>query len=111
MIKVQLWENKTFFHANEGLEKPIIGLLIESTFDNFKYLKDTIKIAGYSRTFVGFPADVFKSTILGLAYREVHWADTEYEKDLWQKLIDDFKPLDTHKFDNYKDRIVVIKEV
>lgn len=108
MIKVQLWENKTLFQANEGLEKPIIGLLIESTFDNFKYLKDTIKIAGPSRTFVGFPADVFKSTILGLAYRKVHWADTEYEKDLWQKLIDDF---DTHKFDNYKDRIVVIKEV
>lgn len=46
--------------------------------------------------------------ILGLSYREVHWANSEYEKDLWQKLIDDF---DTHKFDNYKDRIVVIKEV
>ena len=108
MIKVQLWENKTFFQANEGLEKPIIGLLIESTFDNFKYLKNTIKGAGTSKTFIAIPVNVFNSNILGLAYREVHWADTEYEKDLWQKLIDDF---DTHKFDNYKDRIVVIKEV
>lgn len=108
MIKVQLWENKRFFQANEGLEKPIIGLLIESTFDNFKYLKNTIKSAGASKTFVAIPVNVFNSNILALAYREVHWADTEYEKDLWQKLIDDF---DTHKFDNYKDRIVVIKEV
>lgn len=108
MIKVQLWENKELFKANEGLEKPIIGLLHESTFDNFKYLKDTIKIAGPNKTLVGVPVDVFKSSILGLAYREVHWANSEYEKDLWQKLIDDF---DTHKFDNYKDRIVVIKEV
>lgn len=111
MIKVQLWENKTFFQANEGLEKPIIGLLLESTFDNFKYLKDTIKISGASKTFVAIPVNVFKSNILGLAYREVHWADSEYEKDLWQKLIDDFRSLDTHKFDNYKDMIVVIKEV
>ena len=108
MIKVQLWENKELFKANEGLEKPIIGLLHESTFDNFKYLKDTIKIAGPNKTLVGVPVDVFKSSILGLAYREVHWANSEYEKDLWQKLIDDF---DTHKYDNYKDRIVVIKEV
>lgn len=108
MIKVQLWENKTFFQANEGLEKPIIGLLKESTFDNFKHLKNTIKGAGVSKTFVAIPVNVFNSNILALAYREVHWADTEYEKDLWQKLIDDF---DTHKFDNYKDRIVVIREV
>ena len=108
MIKVQLWENKELFKANEGMEKPIIGLLFESTFNNFKYLKDTIKIAGPNKTLVGVPVDVFKSSILGLAYREVHWANSEYEKDLWQKLIDDF---DTHKFDNYKDRIVVIKEV
>lgn len=108
MIKVQLWENKRFFQANEGLEKPIIGLLRESTFDNFKYLKNTIKGAGASKTFVAIPVNVFNSNILALAYREVHWADTEYEKDLWQKLIDDF---DTHKFDNYKDRIVVIKEI
>lgn len=108
MIKVQLWENKELFKANEGLEKPIIGLLLESTFNNFKYLKDTIKIAGPNKTLVGVPVDVFNSSILGLAYREVHWANSEYEKDLWQKLIDDF---DTHKFDNYKDRIVVIKEV
>lgn len=111
MIKVQLWENKTFFQANEGLEKPIMGLLIESSFDNFKYLKDTIKIAGPSRTFVGFPVAVFKSILLGLAYRKVHWADSEYEKNLWQKLIDDFKSLQTNNFNNYKDMIVVIKEV
>lgn len=111
MVKVQLWENKTFFQANDGLEKPIIGLLIESTFDNFKYLSDNIKVAGASRTFVAIPVNVFKSTILCLAYREVHWANNEHEKNLWQKLIDDFKSLDTHKFDNYKDMIVVIKEV
>lgn len=111
MIKVQLWENKTSFLANACLEKPIIGLLLESTFDDFKYLKDLIKISGDSKTFVGFPADVFKSTILGLAYREVHWADTEYEKNLWQKLIGDFKPLFTHKFDNYKNMIVVIEDI
>lgn len=111
MIKVQLWENKTLFQANEGLEKSFIGLLIESTFYNFKYLKNTIKGAGDSKTFVAIPVNVFKSSILGFAYREVHWADSEYEKDLWQKLIDDFKPLDTHKFDNYKDMIVVIKEI
>ena len=36
MIKVQLWENKELFKANEGLEKPITGLLLESTFNNFK---------------------------------------------------------------------------
>lgn len=109
MINVQLWENERFFKANEGLEKPIIGLIIESTFDNFKYLKDTIKIAGASKTFVVIPVNEFKSNILGLAYREVHWADSEYEKDLWQKLIDDFEPLFT-RFD-YNDKIVVIKEV
>lgn len=108
MIKVQLWENKRFFQANEGLEKPIIGLLLESTFDKFKYLKDSIKCAGPNKTFIAVPVDVFNSSILGFAYREVHWANSEHEKDLWQKLIDDF---DTHKFDNYKDRIVVIKEV
>lgn len=111
MVKVQLWESKTLFQANEGLEKPVMGLLLESSFDKFKYLKDTIKIAGPNKTIVGFPVDVFKSSILGLAYREVHWANSEHEKDLWQKLIDDFKPLDTHKFDNYKEMIVVIKEV
>lgn len=111
MVKVQLLENRTFFHANEGLEKPIIGLLIESTFDNFKYLKDTIKIAGPSRTLVGIPVNVFKYSILSFAYRKVHWADTEQEKDLWQKLIDDFDSLYTPKFDNYKEMIVVIKEV
>lgn len=111
MIKVQLWENKTYFQANEGLEKSFIGLLIDSTFYNFKYLKNMIKSAGANKTFVAIPVNVFKSTILGLAYREVHWADTEYEQDLWQKLIDDFKPLDTHRFDNYKDMIVVIKEI
>ena len=108
MFKVQLWKNKELFKANEGLEKPIIGLLHESTFNNFKYLKDTIKIVGASKTFIAVPIYVFNSSILGLAYREVHWANSEYEKDLWQKLIDDF---DTHKYDNYKDRIVVIKEV
>ena len=108
MVKVQLWENKTLFQANEGLEKPIIGLLLESTFDKFKYLKDAIKCAGPNKTFIAVPVDVFNSSILGFAYREVHWANSEHEKDLWQKLIDDF---DTHKFDNYKDRIVVIKEV
>jgi hypothetical protein len=108
MIKVQLWENKELFKANEGLEKPIIGLLHESTFDKFKYLKDSIKCAGPNKTFIAVPVDVFNSSILGFAYREVHWANSEHEKDLWQKLIDDF---DTHKFDNYKDRIVVIKEV
>lgn len=108
MIKVQLWENKELFKANEGLEKPIIGLLRESTFDKFKYLKDAIKCAGPNKTFIAVPVDVFNSSILGFAYREVHWANSEHEKDLWQKLIDDF---DTHKFDNYKDRIVVIKEV
>jgi hypothetical protein len=108
MIKVQLWENKELFKANEGLEKPIIGLLRESTFDKFKYLKDSIKCAGPNKTFIAVPVDVFNSSILGFAYREVHWANSEHEKDLWQKLIDDF---DTHKFDNYKDRIVVIKEV
>jgi hypothetical protein len=108
MIKVQLWENKELFKANEGLEKPIIGLLLESTFDKFKYLKDSIKCAGPNKTFIAVPVDVFNSSILGFAYREVHWANSEHEKDLWQKLIDDF---DTHKFDNYKDRIVVIKEV
>ena len=111
MIKVQLQENKELFKANEGLEKPIIGLLHESTFDNFKYLKDTIKIASASRTLVGFPADVFKNYTLSLAYREVQWADSEYEKNLWKKLIADFKSLFTHKFDKYKDKIVVIKEV
>lgn len=111
MIKVQLWKNKTLFQANEGLENPIIGLLIESTFDNFKYLTDTIKSAGASKTFVAIPSNVFKPSILGLAYREVIWANSEYEKNLWQKLIGDFKPLFTHKFDNYKDMIVVIKEV
>ena len=111
MIKVQLWENKTFFFANDSLEKPIMGLLIESSFDNFKDMKDLIKIAGDSRTFVGYPVNVFKSNIIGLAYSKVHWADSEYEKNLWQKLIDDFKPLDTHKFDNYKDMVIVIKEV
>ena len=108
MIKVQLWENKELFKANEGLDKPIIGLLRESTFDKFKYLKDSIKCAGPNKTFIAVPVDVFNSSILGFAYREVHWANSEHEKDLWQKLIDDF---DTHKFDNYKDRIVVIKEV
>lgn len=108
MIKVQLLENKELFKANEGLEKPIIGLLRESTFDKFKYLKDSIKCAGPNKTFIAVPVDVFNSSILGFAYREVHWANSEHEKDLWQKLIDDF---DTHKFDNYKDRIVVIKEV
>lgn len=108
MVKVQLWENKELFKANEGLEKPIIGLLLESTFDKFKYLKDAIKCAGPNKTFIAVPVDVFNSSILGFAYREVHWANSEHEKDLWQKLIDDF---DTHKFDNYKDRIVVIKEV
>lgn len=108
MIKVQLWENETFFKANEGLEKPIIGLVLESTFDNFKYLKNIIKGAGSSKTFVVIPVNEFKSNILGLAYREVHWADSEYEKDLWQKLIDDFEPLFT-RFD-YNDKIVVIKE-
>ena len=111
MIKLQLWRNKTFFQANDSLEKPIIGLLIESTFDNFKYFKNIIKDTDASKTFVTIPVNAFKSNILGLAYRNVHWADSEYEKDLWQKLIDDFKPLDTHKFDNYKDMIVVIKEV
>ena len=111
MIKVQLWENKTLFQSNEGLEKPIIGLLIESTFDNFKYLKNTIKSAGANKTSICIPVIVFESSILGLAYRKVHWADSEYEKNLWQKLIDDFETLDTHKFDNYKDMIVVIKEV
>ena len=110
MVKVQLWENKTYFHVNEGLDKPIKGLLIESTFDNFKYLKDNIKVAGDSRTYIGIPVDVFKSNILSLAYRKVHWADSEKEKDLWQKLIDDFKSLYTHKFDNYKEMVVVIKE-
>ena len=111
MVKVQLWENKTLFQANKGLEKSVIGLLLESTFDNFKYLKDTIKIAGPNKTLIGVPVDVFKSSILGLAYREVHWANSEHEKYLWQKLIDDFKPLYSHKFDNYKEMIVVIKEV
>ena len=111
MIKVQLWENKTLFKANEGLEKPIIGLLLESIFDNFKHLKDTIKIAGDNRTVVGYPADVFKNTTLNLAYCEVQWAKSEYEKNLWKKLITDFKSLLTHKFDKYKDMIVVIKEV
>jgi hypothetical protein len=108
MIKVQLWENKELYKANEGLEKPIIGLLLESTFDKFKYLKHSIKCAGPNKTFIAVSVDVFNSSILGFAYREVHWANSEHEKDLWQKLIDDF---DTHKFDNYKDRIVVIKEV
>jgi hypothetical protein len=108
MIKVRLWENKELYKANECLEKPIIGLLLESTFDKFKYLKDSIKCAGPNKTFIAVPVDVFNSSILGFAYREVHWANSEHEKDLWQKLIDDF---DTHKFDNYKDRIVVIKEV
>lgn len=42
MIKVQLWENKTLFQANEGFEKPINGLVLESTFDYFKYLKENI---------------------------------------------------------------------
>ena len=111
MIKVQLWENKTLFQANEGLEKPIFGLLLESTFDDFKYLKDQIKISGSGRTFVTIPINVFKSNILGIAYCEIHWAKSEYENNLWQKLIDDFKSLFTHRFDKYKDKIVVIKEV
>lgn len=66
MIKVQLWENKELFKANEGLEKPIIGLLHESTFNNFKYLKDTIKIVGASKTFIAVPVYVFNSSILVL---------------------------------------------
>lgn len=113
MIKVQLWQNKNYFQVNEGLcfDKPIMGLLLESTFDNFKYLSDSIKIAGDSRTYFGIPLEIFKFCILGLAYREVQWAKSEREKNLWQKLIDDFKPLYTHKFDKYKDMIVVIKEV
>lgn len=113
MIKVQLWQNKNYFQVNEGLgfDKPIMGLLIESTFDNFKYLSDSIKIAGDSRTYFGIPLEIFKFCILGHAYREVKWAKTEHEKNLWQKLIDDFKPLYTHKFDKYKEMVVVIKEV
>lgn len=112
MVKVQLWENKNHFQVNEGLglEKPIMGLLIESTFDNFKYLSDSIKIAGGSKTYIGIPLEIFKYSIIGQAYREVHWANSEQEKDKWQKLIDDFKPLYTHQFDKYKDMIVVIKE-
>lgn len=85
-------------------------MLLESTFDNFKYLQDNIKVAGDSRTFICIPVDVFKSNILSLAYRKVHWADSEQEKNKWQKLIDDFESLYTHKFDNYKEMIVVIKE-
>lgn len=42
MIKVQLWENKTYFHANEGLEKAL-RMYIEVVMRRYEKLMKKLK--------------------------------------------------------------------